>query len=196
MTEWKGSPLWNRSVRLAPCIPRIFVNQSGTHSEEAISSCNALVLFCALPRKPSNCSQDLLELGIHFLGNVIGKGRGIFGRERYVLAALTKRLALVLAQGNDADEQLLFHLFDILFKCFTCRDVKIPRDKRPGVSCFLAADITRDFWRRLFLHSTFFAEATGNSRNSPPNEDNRSLFFLFSNAPAIRCPREANDPLR
>lgn len=31
--------------------------------------------------------------------------------------------------GNDADEQLLFHLFDILFKCLTCLDVKIPRDK-------------------------------------------------------------------
>lgn len=35
-----------------------------------------------------------------------------------------------------ADEQLLFHLFDILFKCFTCRDAQIPRDKRPNVSCF------------------------------------------------------------
>ncbi|OAD55323.1 hypothetical protein WN48_04837 [Eufriesea mexicana] len=38
--------------------------------------------------------------------------------------------------GQRADEQLLFHLFDILFKCSTCRDVQIPRDKPANVSCF------------------------------------------------------------
>ena len=55
--------------------------------------------------------------------NVVRKFRAKKG-----LATLQKLFTRPVAEGN-ADEQLLFHLFDILFKCFTCRDVQIPRDK-------------------------------------------------------------------
>lgn len=46
-------------------------------------------------------------------------------RKRRVLAASTK---LFTRLGGRADEQLLFHLFDILFKCFTCREMSRYRE--------------------------------------------------------------------
>lgn len=98
-----------------------------------------------------------------------------FERKKRVLAAL-QSCSRVLAEG-DADEQLLFHLFDILFKCFTCRDVQIPRDKRADVSCF--HDDTTISWplRRRFFIKSFLANASLKS-----NEIDRSVVIRFSAA--------------
>jgi len=47
------------------------------------------------------------------------------------------------------DEQLLFHLFDTLFKCFICLDLEIPQDKRPAFPAFLR--LSRESFTNLFL---------------------------------------------
>ncbi|KYM79118.1 hypothetical protein ALC53_10455 [Atta colombica] len=53
----------------------------------------------------------------------------------------------ILVEGRNTDEQLLFHLFDTLFKCFICLDLEIPQDKRLAFPAFLL--LSRD------LHKSF-----------------------------------------
>lgn len=62
----------------------------------------------------------------------------------------------VLVEGRNTDEQLLFHLFDTLFKCFICPDLEIPRDKRPTFPAFLW--LSRKTPREVLCQHFFFVD--------------------------------------
>lgn len=62
----------------------------------------------------------------------------------------------VLVEGRNTDEQLLFHLFDTLFKCFICPDLEIPRDKRPTFPAFLW--LSRKIPREVLCQRSFFVD--------------------------------------
>ena len=99
------------------------------------------------------------------------RGARISREKRRVLAALQKLFTRPVAEGN-ADEQLLFHLFDILFKCFTCRDVQIPRDK--AGERFLLSRRYRDIASSWIRRRVFIKSVLAECRSKV-----NSIFFLF-----------------
>lgn len=59
----------------------------------------------------------------------------------------------VLVEGKNTNEQLLFHLFDTLFKCFICPD--LPRYRKISERCFLLSYSYHANYTKLYVYGVF-----------------------------------------
>lgn len=98
-------------------------------------------------------------INVHNEFTLIGRQRLFFlafaTKNKRSMPALQSGLR-VLVEGRNTDEQLLFHLFDTLFKCFICPDLEIPRDKRSTFPAFLW--LSRKTPREVLCQRFFFVD--------------------------------------